>query len=214
MNMLQRLVILAGMVTIAGCAATDSRAVEVAELMDEPAAVAATGIKPFKVRLKVEEDDNGELLLKVKNPETSAGCDKFPEKDQYGCIVAALNETVEIEVTLIGSPDWHLDAFQICAQLQKPDFTAEAVCDLPDKERADWLVLANNNVALPDKNGRVDLSQFEFFPLAQFVIRDMNWTRASYFYGVRACKNDDKNACLWTDPGGENNGRGWVSGSN
>jgi hypothetical protein len=78
---------------------------------------------------------------------------------------------------------------------------------LTDEQRADWLVLANGGIALPDENGRVDIAAFG--PgLKQFEVRDLNWMKGYYFYGVLACTGiRDDQTCLWTDPGGENNGR-------
>lgn len=218
MNMLQRLVILAGMVTIAGCAATDSRAVEVEKVIEQPSSdVGGFFMRPpFQVILNVIQNE-----LRVVNEHPSAGCDRFSENARFGCIVGPRNEAVQIDVSLVGSPGWHLDAFQICSnngQQPKPNFEPEegqTVCSRPltSNERADWLVLSGGNFALPNEDGRVDISTLGK-ELTTFEIRDMNWTKASYFYGVRACKNVDKNDCRWTDPGGENNGRGWVSGSN
>jgi hypothetical protein len=169
-----------------------------------------SGIEEFKVKLEVAEDSSGNAVLVNKNPKT-LGCDKFPDEDKYrkGCIVAGLNEMVEVEFKLSGTPGWYFAAFQICGveKLEKPaDFDD---CELTDEQRADWLVLANAGIAVPNDKGLVDITPFGV-GLKQFEVRDFNWMKGNYFYGVQACTGTgESKRCLWTDPAGENNGRGY-----
>jgi hypothetical protein len=172
----------------------------------EPAVM--SGVKGFTVNLEVADDGRGNQTLVNRNDRTK-GCDKFPDEDKYrkGCIVAGVNEMVKIKFNLTGARDWYFAAFQVCdaEKLIKPDDFDH--CRLTDEQRADWLVLANGGIALPEANGRVDITAFGA-GLRQFEVRDLNWMKGYYFYGVLACTGTgDDRKCLWTDPGGENNGR-------
>jgi hypothetical protein len=178
------------------------------------------GIQPFPVILKVEGDQGSEELVS-KNSKTP-GCTRFPDQGNYrkGCIVAALNEMVEVSFNLVGSGDWYLAQFQICNvaasemnnEIVKPADFSE--CYLTDAQRADWLVLANSGVAAPDENGLVDIMDFGT-GLKTFELRDYNWTAATYFYRIQACVDETgdggsvEHRCIWMDPGGENTGRGY-----
>ncbi|MGD8577991.1 MAG: hypothetical protein PVI46_01615 [Lysobacterales bacterium] len=178
------------------------------------------GIQPFPVILKVQGDQGSEELVS-KNSKTP-GCNKFPDQGNYrkGCIVAALNEMVDVRFNLVGSGDWYLAQFQICNveasennnEIVKPADFGE--CYLTDAQRADWLVLANSGVAAPDENGLVDIMDFGT-GLKTFELRDFNWTKATYFYRIQACVDEPgedgsvHHRCKWMDPGGENTGRGY-----
>ena len=171
----------------------------------------SSGIKPFEVKLEVTEVQ-GNTVLQNKNPK-SGDCDKFPNQDKYrkGCIVADLNQTVDVRFKLSGSGAWNFTTFQICSasDLKKPaDFST---CTLSDIERADWLVLTKTGSAMPGSDGVVDIAGLDE-GLSQFRLLDLNLIEADYFYRVQVCeKKNDTDAssptCLWTDPGGQNKGR-------
>jgi len=207
MKIVQRLILVSAAATLAGCASPDMHALgQASQTVDESGAAASAGIKKFSLMLKVESEGGKDTLV-VKNPRSNA-CDKFADTDEFrrGCIVAELNETVEVKVQFTGSNGWYFTEFQICRvpddNPQKPaDFDD---CVLADDERADWMVIANSGIAIPGTDGRVDISQFGT-GLRQFELRDLNWKAANYFYRIRACSAAD--ICLWTDPGGQNNGR-------
>jgi hypothetical protein len=168
-----------------------------------------SGIKGFKVKLEVTDDGRGNAVLDNKNPKTP-GCDKFPDEDRYrkGCIVAGVNEMVEVEFKLSGTPGWYFAAFQVCSMEAENPAKPETFdnCELTDEQRADFLVLANAGIAIPDEHGRVDISAFGT-GLRQFEVRDLNWMAGNYFYGVQACSDaGETRQCLWTDPGWENKG--------
>jgi len=168
-----------------------------------------SGIKAIKFKFEVAEDGEGNAELVNKNVKTR-GCDRFPDTDEYrkACIVAGVNEMVEVEFKLSGTPGWYFAAFQVCdaENLAKPENFDD--CALTDEQRADWLVLANAGIAVPNDKGRVDITSFGI-GLKQFEVRDLNWMAGTYFYAVQACTGTgDDTTCLWTDPGGENNGRG------
>jgi hypothetical protein len=212
MKILQRLILASAAALLAGCASTDMHALGETAVVSDPGVAALTGTKKYTLMLKVE-NENGVDTLVVKNPKSS-GCNKFADTDQFrkGCIVAGLNETAEIKVQFIGSNGWYFSEFQICRTAdvnpQKPVNFDD--CVLADDERADWLIIANSGIAIPGTDGRVDISQFGS-SIRQFELRDLNWKEANYFYRIRACSSPT--TCLWTDPGGQNNGRGWLSGS-
>lgn len=209
MKILQRLILVSAAALLAGCASPDMHAVGQAPAsVDDSGAVAAAGITKYSLLLKVESA-GGQDTLVVKNPKSN-GCQKFADTDQFrrGCIVAGLNETVEVKVQFTGSNGWYFTEFQICrvadTNPQKPADWDD--CVLADDERADWMVIANSGIAIPGTDGRVDISQYGS-DLRQFELRDLNWKQANYFYRIRACSAAD--TCLWTDPGGQNNGRNY-----
>jgi len=203
MKMMRGLTTIAAALLLAGCASTGLHEV------GQKGTDSVPGIKPFKVKLEVVADSEGKFELAVKNEEKTRGCDKFPEKDQWGCIFAATNEMVDVEIKLSGEPGWYFAEFQICRVVgdspKKPDKFDNDSCKMSDEERADWLVLANNGIALLSEHGRVDISSQFGEGLKQFELRDINWTEANYFYRIKACK--DATTCEWTDPGAQNTGR-------
>lgn len=165
------------------------------------------GVKSFEVKLEVADDGRGNPVLLNKNVKTKE-CVNFPDEDKYrkGCIVADVNETVEVDFKLSGSGGWYFAKLQICSA---PDQVKPDVCELSDVQRADWLVLANAGVALPDANCLIEITQFGV-GLRQFKLRDFNFRKDTYFYRIQVCakKADDSGEeCLWMDPGGANNGR-------
>jgi len=167
-----------------------------------------SGKSAQQVKFEVVENA-GVFSLENKSTKTM-GCDKFPDTDENrrGCIVAEARTMLAVSVKLSGSGGWYFSKFQICSvdTPQKPDDFDD--CSLTDVERADWLVLAHNGIAMPGTDGRVDIAGFGT-GLRQFTLLDYNWTRGLYFYRVQVCPNESsgESDCLWSDPAVEN--RGW-----
>jgi hypothetical protein len=177
----------------------------------EPETTVLSGVKGLTVKLEVADDGKGNEVLINKNLK-SRGCGKFPDEDKYrkGCIVAQRGEMVKVEFMLSGTPGWYFTAFQVCSvggeNPQKPADYAD--CRLTVEQRADLLVLTSSGIAVPNENGRVDIPS-SGPGLQQFELRDLNWLKGVYFYGVQACTGTGGGQrCLWTDPGLENNGLG------
>lgn len=207
MNMMRVLTTIAAAMLLAGCASTDTRAAG-----DNPTdkgagsgATAAHILRSFNLLLRV--DNNNQLVV---TNEKSAACQRFDDTDQLrkGCIVANQDEMVDITVRFTGSPGWYFSKFRICRaddqNPQKPGFGS--VCTLSDIDRAAWLVETVSGVAIPGTDGLVDINPSGDGAFTEFQVQDQNLTVANYFYGIEAC-NGQK--CLWTDPGVQNNGRGW-----
>ncbi len=170
------------------------------------------GVTPFTVKLEVVDNGGGNYSLVNKNPR-NRNCSSFPDTDEArkGCIVAASGAALEVGFKLSGSGGWYFNSLQICnvddpASWVKPETFDD--CELSDEQRADWVVLANNGVAVPGVDGHVDIAQFGKGQ-RKFELRDNNWREGYYFYRIEACvdKNDGTvDQCLWTDPGGQNKG--------
>jgi len=96
----------------------------------------------------------------------------------------------------------------ICSGTEKPD-PDDNPCSLDSDQRADWAVLANSDVAWPQADGSVNLTQFSA-ELREFSLRDFNWLADEYFYWIEACPEavDDEDECVGMDPGSVNKGRG------
>jgi hypothetical protein len=179
MKILQRLILVSAAALLAGCASPDMHALgQVSDTTNGSSPADSPGIKKFSLMLKVEAVGGKDTLV-VKNPRSNA-CDKFADTDEFrrGCIVAGLNETVEVNVQFTGSNGWYLTEFQICrvadVNPQKPTEAEWDDCVLADDERADWMVIANSGIAIPGSDGRVDIGQFG--PgLRKFGLRDLNW---------------------------------------
>jgi len=198
---------------LAGCAATPP-----STPTSTPAAKQAvkpgTGkvkIKPFEVKLEVLKNTRGDIVLENKNDKT-ANCDKFPNEDKFrkGCLVADVNDIMNVQFKLSGSGNWHFAEFQICSTAdvtQKSDFDT---CGLSPEQMAEWIVITNAGSALPTSSGKVDISALESKP-RKFNLVDLNLTVADYFYQVCVKQTDEScdvpGTCVCTDPGGVNKGR-------
>lgn len=175
------------------------------------------GIQNLDVKLEVTEPTSGNFVLEnksAKNPK----CTKFADTDKMreGCVVADLNHIVIADIKLSGSGGWYLKTFRVCPWTDtdnKPANFDTMSCSLSDAQRADWLVINNGVMASPDAQGRVDLVA-NGGQERKFTLLDLNWVKGTYFYGIEACPKNPKSGskgedgCLWTDPGGENYGRG------
>jgi hypothetical protein len=167
-------------------------------------------VRPFKVKLEVQGDE----LINDRRPNDR--CTKFDQDLKKGCFVAAEGEMLELEFKLKHQSDgkeWRFTKIMICAGTTKPRELSQ--CALNPDQRADWLVAANNEVALMPASGIVDLAKFAD-KLRVFSVRDFNWLVGDYVYSIQACEEgktdencdeDDDCPCVWMDPGGTNNGR-------
>lgn len=174
----------------------------------------ATGdvkLKPFKVQFEVSTNTRGDTVLDNKNDKTS-NCIKFSDKDELrkGCIVAEVDEMVNVEFMLSGSGGWQFAELQICSTTDmsnKPDFGS---CGLSAAQTAEWIVMTNTGSALPGTDGKVNVSALGTNP-KKFQLLDLNLTEANYFYRICAKQTNDgcdvPGTCVCTDPGGVNNGR-------
>jgi hypothetical protein len=139
------------------------------------------GIKPFEVKLEVTKDAEGKDVLAIKNDRTE-DCEKFPNEDRYrkGCIVAGVNEMVNVDIKLSGTGGWYFTAFQVCSveEPQKPATFPD--CSLTREQRADWLVLAKSAIGVLDEKGRFNIPKFET-GLKQFKVLDLNLMEGNYF---------------------------------
>jgi hypothetical protein len=163
-----------------------------------------TGVKPVKVKLEI---DGGELK---PAKEANSKCTQVVEKFRKGCFIADVGEMVEVEFKLQqpgGMVKWRFTKLWICSGSEKPD--GGNPCSLDNDQRADWAVLANNDVAWPTKEGEIILTQFSS-ELREFHLRDYNWLANDYFYQIRACPENhtDEADCVDMDPGSVNKGRG------
>jgi hypothetical protein len=168
-------------------------------------------LKPFKVKLEVSTNTRGDTVLDNKNDKTS-NCTKFADTNELrkGCIVAEVDEIVDVEFKLSGSGGWQFAEFQICSTKDlsnKPDFDN---CGLSAAQTAEWIVMTNTGSALPGTDGKVDISALGN-NINKFQLLDLNLTEADYFYRV-CVKNtndtcDEGVNCVCTDPGGVNTGR-------
>ncbi len=163
-----------------------------------------TGVKPFKVRLEVE----GQELVSDKG--FNSDCTAFDEKLRKACFVAEIGEMLELEFRLQqpgGGTHWRFTTVMICAGTEKPEEMAD--CSLTPEQQADFLVEANDTVALFPSDGTIDLTQFSE-QLRVFSVRDFNWLAHDYVYWIEACEEGStaEDDCAWMDPGGSNKGRG------
>jgi hypothetical protein len=176
-----------------------------------PPDATTTKLKPFEVKLEVGKNTQGDTVLDNKNNKTS-NCSKFADKDELrkGCIVAGLDEMVDVEFKLSGSGGWHFAEFQICSTADTTKKSDFSTCGLSANQTAEWIVLTNNGSALPGTDGKVDISDLGNQP-TKFKLLDLNVTQADYFYRVCVKESDDKcdvlGTCVCTDPGAENKGR-------
>ncbi len=163
-----------------------------------------TGVKPFKVKLTVDGDE----LTNDKG--FNSDCTEFAEKLRKGCFVAESGEMLELEFKLKqpgGRVKWRFTKVMVCAGTAKP--TGGNPCSLDSDQRADWVVVANNEVALMPPDGTIDLTAFSQ-QLRVFSVRDFNWHSGNYTYKIEACEEGSTapDDCAWMDPGGTNKGRG------
>lgn len=162
-----------------------------------------TGVKPFKVKLSVD----GNVL--TNNKTVNNDCTSFGTDLKKGCFVAEEGEMLELEFKLQqpGGKNWRFTKVLICAGTTTPNPLSD--CALDPDQRADFLVVANNQVALMPANGTVDLTGFGE-TLRVFTVRDFNWLEDDYVYKIQACEEGslDPDDCAWADPGGTNRGRG------
>jgi hypothetical protein len=171
--------------------------------------LAKVKVKPFVVKLEVTKNSRGEVVLENKNNKTQH-CDKFPDQDKFrkGCIVAEVNEVVDIDFKLSGSGIWRFAEFQICTTADPNNKSNFKTCELDAV--GDWMVLTDGVLRWPDNFGKVDVS-VPGKKITQFKLLDLNVTKADYFYQV-CVKNTDTECnvpdnCVCTDPGGQNKGR-------
>lgn len=166
-----------------------------------------TGVKPFKVKLKAE---GGELVILERGPNEK--CTEFSSKLRKGCFIAEEGEMLELEFKLTPNSEdekWRFTKVKICARTTKPDPDEPSECTLDADQQADFLVVANNEVALMPSDGTIDLTDFAD-KLRIFSVRDFNWHVGEYVYLIQACHEGTivPANCVWMDPGGTNKGRG------
>ena len=160
-------------------------------------------VKPFKVKLTA---DGGELTNdKVPNNK----CIAFAEPLKKGCFVAAKGEVLELEFKLkrrAEDANWRFAKLMICAGTEKPTESNE--CSLNAKQQAEWLVVAERQLALMPSDGTVDLTDFSD-TLRVFTVVNINAYEGDYVYNIQACKEGSllPADCVWMDPGGSNKGR-------
>jgi hypothetical protein len=162
-----------------------------------------TGVKPFKVKLSVDGNE-------LRNDKTvNIECTSFGANLKKGCFIAEEGEMLELEFKLKqpGGPNWRFTKVLICAGTTAPNPLTD--CALDPDQQADFLVVANNQIALMPPNGTIDLTDFGD-TLRVFTVRDFNWFADDYVYKIQACKEGSllPDDCAWADPGGINKGRG------
>ena len=193
---MKKLIIFAALAMLTACASNDYKF--------DVFTLTTTGVKPVKVKLEIE---GGKLITKK---EANTKCTPFANKFKKGCFVAEEGEMVEVEFKLQhpgGDTKWRFTKLLICSGIEKPDPLTD--CSLDSDQRADWAVLANNEVAWPNADGSVKLSLISE-QLREFSLRDFNWLADDYFYWIQACPDGvtDEAQCVAMDPGSVNKGRG------
>jgi hypothetical protein len=160
-------------------------------------------VRPFKVQLTV----NGGKLTNDKGPNTK--CKAFANSLKKGCFFADIDEVLELEFKLkkrAEGANWRFTKLMICAGTEKP--TDSSKCYLNATQQAEWLVMAEMQLALMPPNGTVDLTGFSD-TLWVFTVVDINAHEGDYVYNIQACKEGSllPADCVWMDPGGSNRGR-------
>jgi hypothetical protein len=160
-------------------------------------------IRPFKVMLTA---DGGEL---TNDRGPNSNCTEFADPLKKGCFVAAIGEVLELEFRLKRRADganWRFAKLMICAGTEKPADPGD--CSLTAKQQAEWLVVAERQLALIPSDGTVDLTDFSD-TLRVFTVVDINAHEFDYVYNIQACKEGSlsETDCVWMDPGGTNRGR-------